>query len=219
MRELICELFHLPATDADSVVAAVGPRIHHVAAWDTVGEVRVYEDTGLYSAQTNPAFLACLELEAGADAAEVLDALSEAPGADAVLGRSTRRYALIARDGTEPQPSAYRLIASMTPPPEKVDDYHAWYEKEHVPLLRAIDGWDRSSRYELLHGSAPQFMAMHDLRTLDALGCAEHKIAYDTDWRRRVTAYRTAYERVLYRLFPLGAAGPAAGSGGAGAHR
>ena len=44
-------------------------------------------------------------------------------------------------------PRALMLVASSTTDPERVDDFHTWYEL-HVQELLALDGIDKATRWE-----------------------------------------------------------------------
>jgi hypothetical protein len=92
------------------------------------------------------------------------------------------------------------LSVAMEPPAEKVDDYHAWYLEEHIPMLLKVKGWRRIRRYELVEGNATRFMALHELDSLDGFGSPEHDASISTPWRLRVSAYITKRERCLFKL-------------------
>jgi len=92
------------------------------------------------------------------------------------------------------------LSVAMEPPAEQIEDYHAWYLEEHIPMLLKVKGWRRIRRYELVEGTATRFMALHELDSLDGFGTAEHQASLETPWRLRVAAYITKRERCLFKL-------------------
>jgi len=92
------------------------------------------------------------------------------------------------------------LSVAMEPPPEMIEDYHAWYLEEHIPMLLKVKGWRRIRRYELVEGHATRFMALHELDSLDGFGSPEHEASISTSWRLRVAAYITKRERCLFKL-------------------
>ena len=61
----------------------------------------------------------------------------------------------------------YVMSVALEPPPDKVEDFHAWYRQEHSPMLMKALGWRRIRRYEQAEGNGPRFMALHELTTLD----------------------------------------------------
>jgi len=94
----------------------------------------------------------------------------------------------------------YVMSVAMKPPPDKVDDYHAWYLEEHIPMLMKVPGWRRIRRYELVEGDALPFMALHELETLDVFNHEAHTASISTPWRYRVAEYITARERCVFQL-------------------
>ena len=80
------------------------------------------------------------------------------------------------------------------------DDFAKWYEQEHIPMLFAAPGWLRIRRYELVSGSGPTFLALHDLAVPETVDDQRAEPARHTAWRDRVAEYRTAYERRVFRL-------------------
>jgi hypothetical protein len=80
------------------------------------------------------------------------------------------------------------------------EDFAAWYAQEHVPLLFAVPGWLRCRRFQLVAGAGPEFLALHDLASFDAVDDPRGAPARNTEWRDRVISYRTAYERRVYSL-------------------
>src|SRR5438874_4789124 len=92
------------------------------------------------------------------------------------------------------------LSVAMEPPPELVDDYHAWYLEEHIPMLMRIDGWNRIRRFEQLEGTRPSFLAIHELESLDVFETQGFKDAVGTPWRNRVFGYVTRRERLTFQL-------------------
>lgn len=101
-------------------------------------------------------------------------------------------------DGFSVQASTHALAVWMS-----VDDpvdFAAWYAEEHIPLLFAVPGWLRCRRFQLVEGAGPEFLALHDLASIDAVDDPRGAPARDTEWRDRVIGYRAAYERRVYSL-------------------
>jgi len=94
----------------------------------------------------------------------------------------------------------YVLSVAMEPPPDKIEDYHAWYLEEHIPMLLKVKGWRRIRRYELVEGSGLPFMALHELESLDGFGSPEHQASISTPWRLRVAGYVKNRERCVFKL-------------------
>lgn len=69
------------------------------------------------------------------------------------------------------------LFSQMEPPAELLDDFHDWYDTEHIPVRLALPGFERATRYRALEGS-PEYLAIYelsDLATLDSDGYRQLK--------------------------------------------
>jgi hypothetical protein len=121
--------------------------------------------------------------------------------ADVVARRTYRSI-----DTDEPWAAAWTehapfvMSVALEPPPDKVDDFHAWYREEHSPMLMAARGWRRIRRYEQADGNGPRFMALHELETLDGFKTEEYTAAISTPWRIRTTNAVVRRERYIFDL-------------------
>jgi hypothetical protein len=61
------------------------------------------------------------------------------------------------------------LFSQMEPPAERCDDFHRWYETDHIPARMALPGFRGARRYRALDGE-PAYLAVYELDDLDALG-------------------------------------------------
>ncbi len=105
-------------------------------------------------------------------------------------------------------------IVSIDVDEEHVDEFHKWYDEEHVPMLMKIPGWLRSRRYILLEEGVtgalkglagemkkpPKFMAMHEFTTADYLLGPEGKAAISTPWREEVMKKVKAYDKRTLKI-------------------
>lgn len=104
-------------------------------------------------------------------------------------------------------------IVSIEVEDEHAQDFHRWYDEEHVPMLMKVPGWLRSRRYILLEegttgalkGSAGEtkplkFMAMHEFTTADYLQTPEGKAAISTPWREEVMKKVKAYDKRTLKI-------------------
>lgn len=104
-------------------------------------------------------------------------------------------------------------IVSIEVEDEHAEDFHRWYDEEHVPMLMKVPGWLRSRRYILvedgttgaLKGLAgetkpPKFMAMHEFMTADYLQTPEGKAAISTPWREEVMKKVKAYDKRTLKI-------------------
>ena len=100
--------------------------------------------------------------------------------------------------GTDPAP--FVMSVALEPPPDQVEDFHAWYREEHSPMLMEAKGWRRIRRYEQVEGNGPRFMALHELDSLDGFETKEYEAALATPWRLRVTGAVLGRERLRWEL-------------------
>jgi hypothetical protein len=70
--------------------------------------------------------------------------------------------------------------------PADDDEFHKFYEEEHLDLLRKVPGYRRAQRYELVNHMmgelkpVPRFLVIHEFTSLDALNGPELKAANST---------------------------------------
>jgi hypothetical protein len=93
-------------------------------------------------------------------------------------------------------------VVSMTfdPPADKVEDLHAWYLEEHIPMLMKVPGWRRIRRFEQVEGTYRSFLALHEVESLDVFETDAFRAAVGTPWRDRVLGYVTRRERLVFEL-------------------
>jgi hypothetical protein len=60
------------------------------------------------------------------------------------------------------------LFSQMEPPAELTDEFHGWYETDHIPARMALPGFRGARRYRALDGE-PAYLAVYELDDLDAL--------------------------------------------------
>jgi hypothetical protein len=91
------------------------------------------------------------------------------------------------------------LMVSMEPPAALEDEFHDWYDTEHVPQRLALPGFTSGSRWTCIDGW-PRWMALYDL----ASSAAVHSDAYrsvsgerSTPWSRRILPRTVGRSRVI----------------------
>jgi hypothetical protein len=83
---------------------------------------------------------------------------------------------------------------SLTPEndPTVIQDYHNWYEREHIHTLMAIPGYRLGSRYKLVDHVGDHmeytgpFLAVHQYDKDNGLGGAEWMKSIKSDWTMRI---------------------------------
>jgi hypothetical protein len=129
------------------------------------------------------------------------------------LGTLDRRvYELLSNSGAAWAPGApdpggpppVLLAVGLSVPPSLEADLAAWYADEHIPMLLAVPGWRSIRRYRLTEGTAPMYLALHDVASLAVFDEPAYHAAVTTPWRSRIMESATAVERrvlSLYRAF------------------
>jgi len=66
------------------------------------------------------------------------------------------------------------LFSQMQPPSGWEEDFHDWYESEHIPARMALPGFASATRYKAVEGS-PDYLACYFLDDLDVLETPEYQ--------------------------------------------
>jgi hypothetical protein len=74
-------------------------------------------------------------------------------------------------------------------PADRAEEFDAWYDTEHVPMLLRAPGWRRCRRYVIESGNDQlTHLALHDIDGPEVLDSPERKAAGSTEWRGRLAA-------------------------------
>jgi hypothetical protein len=162
-----------------------------------------------------PSWLATYDLAPGTLASPEYKALAENASAReksimSSLGILDRRvYELLSTAGAAWAPGApdpggpppALLAVGLSVPPAVEADLAAWYADEHIPMLLAVPGWGRIRRYRLTEGTAPAYLALHELASLAVFDDPAYRAAVTTPWRNRIVDSATARERRVFSLY------------------
>ncbi|MGY6251026.1 hypothetical protein ACXIUS_26390 [Bosea thiooxidans] len=91
------------------------------------------------------------------------------------------------------------LLVTMEPPASLEEEFHDWYDTEHLPQRRGLPGFETGSRWVCLSGW-PRWLATYDLTSVTALDSAEYMTvsgANSTPWTRRVLPRTIGRRRVV----------------------
>lgn len=166
-----------------------------------------------YASASRHSLVSIFELPHGADAGRALSAVAAAPAPAGSVNRIERFVAVPLRaqqraDAGEPATLPARAAVAYPVffgvPPEHEDDFNAWYDEEHLPILLGCPQWLGCRRFRLqgAHAQGHTHLALHYLADLRALQSPERDAARDTPWRDRLAAgawFRGDY-RVYHRL-------------------
>lgn len=92
----------------------------------------------------------------------------------------------------------FRTLGLQPGPTLSEDAYNVWYEQEHVPLLSAVPGWLKSTRWTLKEGMrfeaggtrsdkpTSRYLAIHEYESMESFSKPEFKTATRTPWRAKI---------------------------------
>lgn len=97
------------------------------------------------------------------------------------------------------------LLVGLSAPPEREEEFHAWYNLEHIPFLSAVPGVLRARRFEPVDGSK-KYLAVYELADPRVTESPEWEKARDTPWSARMRQHYQFWLRVRSEaLAPVGA--------------
>jgi len=152
-----------------------------------------------------PPWLAYYEMKSGALDSPEYRALAASASAreksimSSLAALDRRVYELISDSGAaSEEPPPVVLAVSMSVQPGMEADLAAWYADEHIPMLLAVPGWRRVRRFRLIAGTAPAYLALHELTTMAALEEPGFRAAVTTPWRNRIAESVIAREQRVF---------------------
>jgi hypothetical protein len=86
-------------------------------------------------------------------------------------------------------------------PPEREEEFNAWYDTEHLPRIAALPGFVRGRRY-VCDGATPKYLAWYDAvdETVEAGPHLKEYLADSTPWFTRIAGFLQHRERMNFRL-------------------
>jgi len=127
-----------------------------------------------------------------------------------ILDRRTCQF--IYDSGSTGKPAPFLLTVAATPAEGTVEDFHAWYNDEHLALLAKVPGWRRTLRYQVVDslktsvgkdpvsGGSPQFVAIYEFDNGDYPTTQELKDATTTAWAKKHMGGSLALEVRRWKL-------------------
>lgn len=96
------------------------------------------------------------------------------------------------------------LLVTMDPPPATEEEFHAWYDNEHLPERAALPGFQSAIRFVAVSGY-PRHLALYDMDSVDAVETPEYLAisgANASAWTRRVSARSNVTRLVTEQIYP-----------------
>jgi len=101
-----------------------------------------------------------------------------------------------------PDAGSWLFHVGLWTPDDYRDEFLAWYELEHLPILLECAAWDGCRLVEERIGRGAQFYALHQLADKRALDSVERRHSRATPWFKRLAAeswFDKGFTRTLCR--------------------
>ena len=92
------------------------------------------------------------------------------------------------------------LLNAMNIAPEFEAEFNEWYDKEHIPALRAVPGVLSARRFRGTSGNR-KYVALYHLATPEVQESAEWKKARESDWTSRLQPHFRDHLRLVCRRY------------------
>src|ERR671919_92200 len=92
------------------------------------------------------------------------------------------------------------LIAAMNIGRAAADEFHDWYDTEHLPALAAVPGVLCARRFRGSSGNR-KYVALYHLTSPDVVESAEWKQARQSEWTSRLQPHFQDHLRLVCRRY------------------
>ena len=114
--------------------------------------------------------------------------------------RERMNFKLMCDVGQAPAPDApWMYIVHTDIPDHIVDEYNAWYDKEHLPRCAGIPGVLRARRYMATTGN-PKYLTAYELSGPEVWESPAALAARKTPWTEKMRSLFSNTRRALYKL-------------------
>lgn len=115
--------------------------------------------------------------------------------------RERMNFRLMCDVGRVPeQDTPWLYIVHTDIPGHIVDEYNAWYDKEHLPRLVSVPGVVRARRYAAVTASGPKYLTAYELTDRDAFESPAGLQARKTPWTAKMRSLFQNTRRRMCRL-------------------
>jgi hypothetical protein len=81
------------------------------------------------------------------------------------------------------------ILVSMTPDPEREEEFNDWYNTEHIPFFNQLPGVIAARRFRAVAGS-PKYVALYHVETIDIYATREWMAINETPWILRMRRFQ-----------------------------
>jgi hypothetical protein len=96
------------------------------------------------------------------------------------------------------------LLVAMNVSPEGEADFNAWYDQEHIPALREVDGCLMARRFRIVNALSEgnqRYLAVYHLSSPGVCSSDAWKSAVNTEWTARVRPHFRDPLRLVLRRY------------------
>jgi hypothetical protein len=108
-------------------------------------------------------------------------------------------------DELPPKTAGGLLVNAMNIAPEFEAEFNEWYDKEHIPALRAVPGVLSARRFRATSSGTLKYVALYHLTGPAVQESAEWKRARESDWTSRLAPHFRDHLRLVCRRYARGA--------------
>jgi hypothetical protein len=88
-----------------------------------------------------------------------------------------------------PETAGGVILVSMTPDPEREEEFNDWYNTEHIPFFNRLPGVVTARRFRAITGS-PKYVALYHVETTDIYATREWMVINETPWILRMRRFQ-----------------------------
>jgi hypothetical protein len=110
---------------------------------------------------------------------------------------------IVPGDELAPEKAGGLLLIAMNIAPALEAEFNEWYDKEHIPALRAVPGVLCARRFRGTSGNR-KYVALYHLATPDVQDSAEWKQARESEWTDRLKPHFRDFLRLPCRRYVRG---------------
>jgi hypothetical protein len=92
-------------------------------------------------------------------------------------------------DLLSPENAGGVILVSMTPDPEREEEFNDWYNMEHIPFFNRLPGVIAARRFRAISGS-PRYVALYHVETIDIYATRAWMVINETPWILRMRRFQ-----------------------------
>ena len=99
---------------------------------------------------------------------------------------------------TSPEHAGGVILVSMTPDPDREEEFNDWYNTEHIPFFNKLPGVIVARRFRAKAGS-PKYVALYHVENTDIYKTREWMVINETPWILRMRRFQRDRTYFMFR--------------------